>query len=91
MGEVYFARDTRFERTVAVKVLPSHLSANAELKAIRNFITKGLRAYILASYNGSVMSTVSDAAQPLQFARFSGRVLAGWIGLPAPLSRCFTL
>jgi eukaryotic-like serine/threonine-protein kinase len=32
MGEVYRARDTRLDRTGAVKILPSHLSSNPEAK-----------------------------------------------------------
>ena len=32
MGEVYRARDTRLDRTVAVKVLPGHLAANPDLR-----------------------------------------------------------
>jgi serine/threonine-protein kinase len=30
MGEVLKAKDTRLQRTVAVKVLPTHLSSDAE-------------------------------------------------------------
>src|SRR2546426_11082351 len=32
MGEVYKARDTRLERTVAIKVLPRHLSESSEVR-----------------------------------------------------------
>ncbi|MCU1306764.1 MAG: serine/threonine protein kinase, partial [Acidobacteriaceae bacterium] len=33
MGEVYKARDIRLDRTVAIKVLPSHLSSNPDLRS----------------------------------------------------------
>ena len=33
MSEVYRARDARLDRTVAIKVLPSHLSSNPDLRA----------------------------------------------------------
>jgi serine/threonine protein kinase len=32
MGEVYRARDTRLDRSVAIKVLPDHLSASPEVR-----------------------------------------------------------
>ncbi|MGB8580963.1 MAG: serine/threonine-protein kinase [Candidatus Sulfotelmatobacter sp.] len=32
MGEVYRARDTRLDRTVAIKILPTHLSSDPEFK-----------------------------------------------------------
>jgi eukaryotic-like serine/threonine-protein kinase len=33
MGEVYRARDTRLQRTVAIKILPAHLSSDPDLRA----------------------------------------------------------
>jgi serine/threonine protein kinase len=32
MGEVYRARDARLERTVAIKVLPSHIASNPDAR-----------------------------------------------------------
>jgi serine/threonine protein kinase len=35
MGEVYKARDTRLDRTVAIKVLSEHLSQEPQLRKLR--------------------------------------------------------
>ena len=32
MGEVYKARDTRLDRTVAIKILPEHLAGSSEMR-----------------------------------------------------------
>src|SRR5947209_10108258 len=32
MGEVYRAKDTRLDRTIAIKVLPTHVSSDPELR-----------------------------------------------------------
>src|SRR6202140_995809 len=55
MGEVYRARDTRLERTVAVKILPSHLSENPEAK--QRFERE---ARAISSLNHSSICTLYD-------------------------------
>ena len=58
MGEVYKARDTRLDRTVAIKVLPEHLSQNAEL---RQRFEQEARA--VSSLNHPHICTLHDVGQ----------------------------
>jgi len=55
MGEVYRARDTRLDRTVAVKILPDHLSDNA---AARQRFEREARA--ISSLNHPHICTLHD-------------------------------
>lgn len=55
MGEVYKARDTRLERTVAVKVLPAHIAERADSRAR---FEREARA--VASFNHPHICTLHD-------------------------------
>jgi len=55
MGEVFRARDTRLDRTVAIKILPDHLSHRADL---RERFEREARA--IASLNHPHICTVYD-------------------------------
>ena len=58
MGEVYRAKDTRLDRTVAIKVLPSHLSSDTELR--QRFERE---AKAVSSLNHPHICTVHDVGQ----------------------------
>jgi serine/threonine protein kinase len=56
MGEVYRALDTRLDRTVAIKILPSHLSNNSNAK---QRFDREARAF--SSLNHANICTLYDA------------------------------
>ncbi len=58
MGEVYRARDTRLDRTVAIKILPNHLADRAELR--ERFERE---ARTIASLNHPNICTLHDIGQ----------------------------
>src|SRR6266849_4985200 len=58
MGEVYRACDTRLDRTVAIKVLPEHLSAKPQL---RERFEREARA--VSSLNHPHICTLHDVGQ----------------------------
>ena len=55
MGEVYKARDTRLERSVAIKVLPEHIAKREDLRARFE-----LEARAVASLNHPNICVVHD-------------------------------
>ena len=42
MGEVYRARDTRLDRTVAIEILPQHLSRSEEVRQPFDRVAKAI-------------------------------------------------
>jgi len=58
MGEVYKAKDTRLDRTVAIKVLPSHVSGNP---ALRERFEREART--VAALNHPHICTLHDVCQ----------------------------
>ena len=58
MGEVYKARDTHLDRTVAIKVLPEHVASAPDLKA--RFERE---ARTVAALNHPHICTVHDIGQ----------------------------
>lgn len=58
MGEVYRARDVRLDRVVAIKVLPSRLSATPEAR--QRFDRE---AHVISSLNHANICTLHDVGQ----------------------------
>ena len=59
MGEVYKARDTRLDRTVAIKVLPEHVAVDLELK--QRFERE---AKTISTLNHPLIYTLHDIGTP---------------------------
>jgi len=58
MGEVYKGRDTRLDRSVAIKVLPAHLSADPDLK-----LRFKREARVISSLNHPNICTLHDVGK----------------------------
>src|SRR5262249_38260618 len=86
MGEVYRARDTRLERTVAVKVLPPHLSRTEEIRQRfereARTISQLSHPHICAIYDvGSEEGTEYLPREPLGGGPRAGRLVRGALPL----------
>src|SRR5690349_5500140 len=90
MGEVYKAKDTRLERTVAVKVLPQHLSSSAEVRQRfereAKTISQLSHSHICALYDvGREGETEYLVMEYLEGETLSDRLARGPLPLPQTL------
>jgi len=88
MGEVYEARDTRLNRTVAIKVLPREFSADPGRR-----VRFEREARTIASLSHPHICTIHDVGDHegvafLVMERLEGETLAAWRIRPAAASTC---
>jgi hypothetical protein len=76
MGEVYCAKDTRLDRTVAIKILPSHLSSDPELKQRMEREAKAISAMQHANICTLYDIGTQDGANFLVMEYLEGQTLA---------------
>src|SRR5512139_3727538 len=92
MGEVYKAKDTRLDRSVAIKVLPSHVSADADRRA--RFARE---AKTIAGLNHPHICTLHDVGETdgttyLVMEHLTGETLAQRLEKgPLPLEQALTV
>jgi serine/threonine protein kinase len=92
MGEVYKARDTRLDRTVAIKVLPAELSADPGRRA-----RIGREAKAVAALNDAHICTLHDVGEHegstfLVMELLQGETLAARLGKgPLPLAQALAV
>jgi eukaryotic-like serine/threonine-protein kinase len=88
MGEVYRARDTRLDRTVAIKILPSHLSSSPEAK--QRFDREARTISSLSHPNVCLLYDVGsqDGSSYLVMEYLEGETLAARLGKgPLPVDQ----
>jgi Tol biopolymer transport system component len=91
MGEVYKARDTRLDRTVAIKVLPTQLSSSEEMRQRFEREAKAIsqlsHPHICALYDvGSQDGTEYLVMEYLEGETLAMRLLKGVLPLPQTLA-----